>query len=154
MSTLNKKLGFTIVEITLAITISILLVGLFSNYYNNARIRGDLSAQAASIVYYLRLANSSAMSGLNDENHAVHFENNSYTIFEGDSFNPADPANYEVSLPDSITISDINLNGSGQDVVFSKSNGETTNFGTLTLNAANINKAINIAISPEGIINY
>lgn len=154
MSILKNKFGFSILEIILVLAILGTLVGLVTTYYTNSQVRADINTQASSIAYYLRLASSNASSGLNNADHGVHFENSAYTIFQGNPYNPADTANFQINLPDTITINNISLNGGGQDVIFSKANGETTNYGTISLNATNIGKTVTITINSAGIINY
>lgn len=150
----NKKKGFSMLEVILAISIMAILVGLATTYYSNSQVRADVNSQAANIVHYLRLAQSNAASGLNNTNHGLHFETSSYTIFEGESYDNDSPKNVKIDLPSTMTIDGINLDGGGGNVIFLKSTGETDNFGTITVNSAAINKTVTITINYVGTINY
>lgn len=150
----KTKSGFTMVEIILVVTIMLSLFGLAASYYNNSQIRADINIQSSNIAYYLRLASSSASSGLNNENHGVHFDPTGYTIFEGDVYIENNASNFEIELPETMIIEPINLNGGGSDVIFYKSNGETENYGTISVTAPNINKTVTIQINQSGAINY
>ena len=153
MKTTENKKGFSLIEVLLVIVIMATLLGIASTYYSNSQVRADISSQAANIVHYLRLAQSGAASGLNDSDRGVHFDETGYTLFEGSIYDEDDLKNVRKELPETMTISDINLNG-GDDVVFSKSNGETDNYGTITLSSAAIGRDIPIAINSIGTINY
>lgn len=153
MIKIMAKKGFTALETVLVVTIIALLFGLAANYYTNSQIRADLNVQAANIASHLRLAQSKASSGLNDSKHGIHFENSAYTIFQGDSYSALESTNFEVTLPETITVSNIALSGGGSDVLFLQ-NGETENSGTIALTSENIGKTITIQIDSSGLINY
>jgi type II secretory pathway pseudopilin PulG len=142
------------IEMVLVLALIGILLGMSVLYYGNSQVRADINTQASNIVHYLRLAQSAASSGLNNKSHGIHFEAASYTTFEGDSYLPTDPENFIVVLPQTMTINSISLNGNGNDVIFSKTNGETINQGTISLNSAQINKTIPITITTIGTINY
>ncbi|MFA6917832.1 MAG: type II secretion system protein [Candidatus Gracilibacteria bacterium] len=146
--------GFTMLEIVLTIAIMAVLIGFAGTYYANSQVRADINSQAANIIHYLRLAQSNAVSGLDNANHGLHFETSSYTTFQGDSYNANDSKNFKMDLPSSITINGINLDTGGSDVIFLKTTGETDNFGTIVLNSAAINKTITITINYVGTVNY
>jgi len=152
MKTKNK--GFTIIELVLVIVIMGILLGLAGIYYNNSQLRADINSQANNIVHYLRLAQSNAVSGLNGVNHGIHFESSFYVTFEGDAYDQNSPQNFRMDLPATMTINSIALNGSGSDVIFQKGNGETEEYGSISLNSAQIGKTIPITITAIGTINY
>lgn len=149
----NNK-GFTLIEIVLVIAIFGILLGLSAMYYQSTQVRTDIHTQATNIVHYLRLAQSNAASGLNNQDHGVHFESGYYTTFRGSSYVQNDPNNFRMDLPSTMTVSNISLNGGGSSVIFTKSTGETTNYGTISLTSAQINKTIPITITEVGTINY
>lgn len=150
---INKK-GFSILEIVLVMAIICVLLGLTVNYYSGTQIRADIDTQAANIVHYLRLAQSSAAAGLNNESHGIHFQPESYTIFHGDTYDPNSMDNFQVMFPETMTINSLSLNGGGTDLIFSKTTGETAQFGTIMLNSNQINKTVTITVSPVGTVNY
>lgn len=152
-SPINKH-GFTMIELILSLTLISIIFGFTMLYYRNSQIRADINSQAQNIAHHLRLAQSSASSGLQNTNHGVHFETSSYTIFKGPSFNLSDSSNFTINLPETITINNINLNGGENDIIFSKINGETENYGTISINSTQINKTVTITVTSVGSINY
>jgi len=146
--------GFTFVEVVLVIAIFGILLGLSAMYYNSTQVRTDIHTQAANIVHYLRLSQSNAASGLNNQDHGIHFESGSYTTFKGSSYVQNDPNNFVMDLPTTMILNNINLNGGGSNIIFIKSTGETANYGTISLTSAQINKTIPITITEVGTINY
>jgi len=153
MNPLKSKKGFSLIEVLLAVIIISILIGLASTYYSNSQVRADISYQASNLVHYLRLAQSGALSGLNDSDQGIHFDETGYTLFEGSTYDEDEPKNVRKDLPESMTLSDIDLNG-GDDVIFEKGSGETDNDGTVTLSAIAISRDIVITINSVGTINY
>jgi hypothetical protein len=99
------------------------------------------------------LSQSASVSGLDDADHGIHFDETGYTIFTGSTYDAQNTTNVRKELPESMTIADINLSG-GDDVVFEKSSGETDNDGTITIRANVIDREITITINSLGTINY
>lgn len=149
----NKK-GFTILEIILSITLLGTIITLGALGYRDSQVRADINLEAANMVHYLRLAQSAAASGLNDSDQGIHLESDSYTLFEGGSYNEENPENFEIELPATIAIEEINLHGTDNDIVFEKGNGKTDNYGTFSMNSTEIDRGFTITITPVGTINY
>mgnify|MGYP001584073110 CR=1 FL=1 len=154
MAKQSTEKGFTVMELMLVITLVSISIGLAISYYSGSQIRADINSQTANIVHYLRLAQSSAVAGLGNSDYGLHFEDSSYTTFKGSSYNPVSETNFQIQIPPTMTINNILLNGGGGDVIFTRPNGETNTFGTLTLSSAEINKSFTITITPTGTINY
>lgn len=149
----NKK-GFTLLEVILVILLIGSSMGLSAIYSQTSQVRADLNTQANLFTSHARLAHTSALSGLNNSDHGIHLETNSYTVFAGSSYNGSDPANYIVTLPPTVTITNISLNGSGTDLIFTQPYGETTTYGTLDFVSSKISKTINLTITKLGTINF
>ena len=143
--------GFTIIEVLIAIAIIGVLSAMVIPYYNSFLARNELKNEALKMVDMLRRARGQAMSGQDDLQWGVHFESGKYVLIRGTSYGVSDPFNEEISLPAVLTISTINLNGGGSNVVFSKIRGETSQFGTTTIQN-DINESKNIVISQQGVI--
>lgn len=154
MANKSAKRGFTIIELMLVIILVGVSVGLAISYYRTSQIRADINSQAANIVHYLRLSQSSAVAGLGNSDYGIHFENSSYATFRGSSYNPASDTNFEIEIPATMMLNNILLNGGGSDIIFTRPNGETSTYGTIKLTSADINKSFTITITPAGTINY
>lgn len=150
----SSRGGFTLVEVVLVIVI--LAIGLFLSilYYQTTQVRTDLNAQVSDFVGLARVAESNAEAGKGDLNYGVHFASDRYVIFQGNSYDPNSPSNYEVVLPSTIVIQNISLNGGGSDVVFASPRGATTNYGTVQFSSSQISKTITITVTQVGNINY
>lgn len=147
--------GFSVLEIIIVIVLLTSVAGFSALYYQTSQVRNDLNTQATEFASYLRLAASNANSGLNGgESSGVHLESDSYTLFSGDIFDPLETSNFTIDLPPTISIENINLNGGGQNIIFTAPKGETLNYGTLDFNSDQIQKTVTITISQIGVINY
>jgi len=146
--------GFTLVEIVLTLSIMLIGFGLSMLYYQTTQVRADLNAQASEFVGYARLAQSSAEAGKGGVSHGIHIETDSYVIFMGDTYDADGPSNFEVTLPDTITISEHSLRGGGSNVIFTTPNGNTNNDGTITFLSEQINQDKVITITNVGSIYY
>lgn len=149
----NKK-GFTILEILIVIILIMSALGFTILYTQTFQLRADLNNQAATIVSYLRLAQSNAISGRLEDFTSIHLQDSSYTLFSGDIYNPGNSRNTTFELPKTISIKNISLNSDGNDLIFSAPNGETAAYGNFDLSSNEINKTITINISPIGSISY
>ena len=123
-------------------------------YTQASQVRFDFNTQVTTLVSYLRLAQSDAAAGLNNRSHGVHLAADSYTVFSGDTYNPADAGNYALELPPTIAIRNIALNGGGSDILFVSPGGETAAYGSFQLYSEQIEKSMTVTVSQIGTINY
>jgi len=147
-------MAFTLFEVMVVVAILSLITGIGALYSQTSQVRTDVNSQAATFVSYVRLAQSDAQSGRSNASHGVHLESDSYTIFIGSTYDPAETSNYIINLPSSIVIQNSSFNGGGNDIVFDSPNGETTTYGTLEFFSSQINQTISITITPIGTIEY
>lgn len=141
-------------EIVLVIIIFGISVGLSILYHQSSQIRADLRSQVSQFTSYVRLAHSNALSGLNNQSHGIHLETSSYTTFIGSSYNPLDEYNFVIDLPGIIEIQNINLNGGGNDIIFTTTAGETSNYGSVDFVSTQIQKSTTIEITKFGTVTY
>ncbi len=154
MMNLKSQKGFTMVEIAIVVILIAAAVGLSILYLQSSQVRADVNAEVTDFVGNLRLAQSNAKAGLNNTSHGVHLEADSYTVFQGDVYAALDPLNFTVELPPTISIENIALNGGGNNIIFDPPQGETSTFGTLQFNSAQINKTVDITITSIGTVNF
>lgn len=146
--------GFTVIEIMLVIIVFSILLGLTALYSQTSQLRNDINSQTQMLASYMRLAQSNAGSGKNNEGSGIHFETNAYTLFEGNSYSSENTENFTIELPSTIQIENIALNESGNDLIFLPPNGETATYGTLNLSAPQIQKTLTITIYSLGNVSY
>lgn len=153
---MTKKLpkAFTFIEIVIVMAILAVLFGLFVLYGQTSQVRADLSSQRDELISSLRLAQSNASSGKDELNHGIHFEENSYIIFDGDSYVLDGTGNFTIELPETLAFTNVALNGGGEDVIFTSPKGETNTYGTITIFSEQINKSTQITINSLGLITY
>ncbi len=149
----NTK-GISLIEIILVIIILGISIGMSVLYYETSQVRADINTQVSQFSSYVRLAHSNALAGLNESSHGIHLEESSYTTFIGDSYNELDPMNFEITLPPTVTIQNISLNGGGSNLIFLKPSGETNNFGSIDFVSDQINKTVTVQITPLGTVTY
>ena len=75
-------------------------------------------------------------------------------IFEGDTYSESGETNFEIVLPESVSIQNVNLNGGGNDIVFTAPFGETPDYGSLDFVVDQLDDFKTITISSLGTINY
>lgn len=146
--------GFTFLEIMVVIVLMTIALGFGLLYSQTAQVRTNLSGEVARFVSYVRLAQSDAAAGKNNTAHGIHLSTNAYTVFEGTTYDQNASTNYTVTLPGTITIQNITVNGGGSDLVFTQPYGATTTFGTLDFTAAQINTTKTITVTQPGTVNY
>ncbi len=142
------------IEVVLTLTLTAIVMGFLLGYYRTSQIRASINTEASSMIAYIRLIQSNTSSGLDNSVHGIHLEQESYTSFLGDTYNPLDVKNFTISLPPTVVIQNINLNGGGSDIVFSRPFGETNTYGTFELSTIDAIKTIPISITNIGTISY
>jgi len=154
MTEVSGEKGFTMIEVIVVMIIFAVVFGLSILYYQTTQVRSDLNGQVLQFVSYARLAQSNADAGKDSANHGIHLENGGYVLFVGDSYVVSADDNFEIDLPATMVIRNINLNGEGSDVVFEGPYGETDDFGTFDFYSAQLNATKTITISNVGTVNY
>jgi len=147
------KKAFTILEIMLVVTIMAISLGLFALYSQASQVRSDLRGQTGVFVSHLRLTQSDAMSGKGNVDHGVHLEDTGYTVFYGSIYNVNNPNNEVITLPVSLTIQNILLNGGGSDILFTTPHGETLQYGSVDVTSTS-GDSITISIGALGTVQY
>ena len=133
MFNLNKKKGFTLIEILIVIgLLGILFVFISAplmSFYRKVVFQGTTE----NIMTMLDEARKSTLSSYNSSQYGVHFTPTTTTLFIGSSYSSADPTNDVYELNNSVEISGITLNEGGSEVVFERITGETDQYGSITI---------------------
>lgn len=145
----NKSIasGFTMVELLVVIALMGILVGLSIPFYQSFQVSSQLDNTSFEIIQTLRLAQANAISGENEETFGIHFEQQRYTLFQGDIYNSNDSSNEINDIPGTLNISTT----FGQDIIFSRIKGEASVAGTVTI-SSNTNESKVIKINAKGSI--
>lgn len=125
--------AFTLIEVLLVTIIlgtiaSVVLV--LPAYFSKI---AALDAGVEAVISGLRQAQTKTLSSVEDSAYGLHFEENSVTVFKGDTYNASDPENEILLIPSQVVISKIALEGGSSDVVFKRLSGQTDQYGSVTL---------------------
>lgn len=155
--------GFSLIELLLVTAIlAILSTGAIIWFIGYER-QSELDSAAKTIVDVARDAQSRSMSGKDFKNWGVYLDNvgNKFILFrdEGGGYATA-TAKEENYLSSFVKISSITLNGGGNETIFNKPKGGTSQYGTANGNNTalrveqinNSNSYKNIIITPLGRI--
>ena len=143
---LQKERGVTLIELSLVIALVAILVALSIPVYSKLQITSQLNESTSLLIQTLRTAQGRSVARLNNVEHGVRLELDSYTLYYGSSY-AARIQDYDrvISL-EGIELS-WSLSGTGQsnEVNFSKGIGIPDMTGTITLtNEAQNTKNITI----------
>lgn len=151
---MQQRSAFTLIEVLVTVLIFALALGFSLLYTQLGYLRADLMTQASILEAHLREAQSNSASGKGDGSFGVHFDVASYTLFEGTTYVPSASSNFEVLLPEILTIENLTLQGSGAEVIFDAPLGTTDEFGTFELESSRTNQILTFTINAFGHISY
>jgi len=130
----RSRPGLTLIEL-------LIVMGVFAIIFSFATInllkpqrKASIDAAASTLVSDIKEQQAKAMASdsegsSNLQDHGVYFENNRYTLFQGSSYQAANPLNFTVDFsPNTIILNNLPLS----QIVFSKNNGLWLNFNDNT----------------------
>lgn len=145
------ELGFSLIELTIVIGIIAAISTIAITSFSSITKRADLNGNAQNIITTLNTARSKTISSDGASQWGGHFETDKYALFKGTVYNAGDPNTKIYTLPSSLEISTIALNGGGTDTIFDRITGKTSNYGTVTIREKNQpTNLINISIENSG----
>lgn len=144
----TKKLGFTMIEMLLSISIITIILGISTPVYQSLQGKNDLSIAATTIAQALHRAQTLAQSGDGDALWGVKMESGAVTVFQGASYASRD-TNFDEVYGNSAGISVSGIT----EIIFDKLTGEPSPTGTINL-ALNNYETKNITINEKGMVNY
>lgn len=138
----KKQKGIALLELILVLGIFLVLIGILSSAFNYFQRESALNNSAQEVINTLRLAQNKTLASERASQWGVYFDISSqpqqYILFKGESYLNRDSAFDEIfQLPNSVEISEINLEGGSFEVVFDRLVGTTWQFGSLTLKLKN-----------------
>lgn len=149
---LKASLGFTIIELFVVLAIIVVLVSISTGLLVILRQDSKLNIDAQRIVSALRLAQNRTTASRNLNSHGVHFDiqNNIFILFEGPVFDSQDPSNESVNLESGVQFSNIQLDNSGEDIIFNRITGSTLQGGFVEIQSADLSDSRTICIEESG----
>ena len=149
---LNEK-GITTLEILLVIGIIVLIGAATVGSYSSFLTRNASATITWDVTDALRRARVQAMSGRFDTDWGVHFEADSYVLFQGSTYSASEPSNEDFELPAGYSIDSISLNGGGSNIIFNQVDGDTEEYGSVTVVSTEGGNSKVISVNAAGTIN-
>ena len=147
----NREYGFSFIELIIVIGIILVVSTVAIISLRSLVTQTDLSGNARSIVSTLNLAKSKTVSSEGASQWGAHFEADRFALFKGTAYNSADSNTKIYTLPSTLEISSIALNGGGANVLFTRITGQTTNYGSVAIREKdNITNSRTITIENSG----
>jgi len=128
----SRNNGLTILEVLISAGIITLLSAIVIIGLLPLQKQTDVAITSQQIITTLQLARNRALASVDDESYGVHFESNLYVLFTGTTYSASDPDNEVRQLSSDIEINNISIGG-GDNVVFDRLIGTTSNSGSITL---------------------
>lgn len=155
-SKIKTQNGFTLVELILVIGVFSLTFGMGSIALGNLVANQALRLGGERVVQSLHEARSFAVAQYRDSDWGIYLNTASdpeqYILFKGGSFVGRDSSfDQENVFHRSVSITNISLNGGGQEIVFDKRSGRTSDYGSFRLISEG--DQIDISVNAFGISN-
>jgi Tfp pilus assembly protein FimT len=159
MTQFSYKSGFTLIELIIVMTITIMLIGIATVSLTSIQNKTYLGTTVDSLISDLKQQQLKAMTGNTEgratsDSYGIHFNSNSYVLFHGTTYSSSDLTNFTVPLNGGLTFSSITLPGS--NLIFSQISGEVSGYSsgadTFTLKNGTINQQKTIRINRYGTI--
>lgn len=148
---LNRK-GFTLVEFLITLSILVVLTTIIFIPMSALRNSKALQITAEDILSLLDEARSGTLSAKDSYAYGTHFESSRVVLFRGTAYSSSDPSNKTVDIDGAVEISNISLAGGGQDALFQRLTGKTSQSGTITIRLkSDISKTKTILIEASGV---
>lgn len=147
------KKGITFIEIILVIAVSVFLAAIVFFKFSDLNSRQALEKDALSVASVLNEARSRTLSSKGATQYGVHLEESRVVLFPGNSYSAGNSLNEPTDLSAHTHISDIDLIGGVDDIVFSRLTGAASASGTTTISLRNNPSSMKtIVIHGTGII--
>jgi prepilin-type N-terminal cleavage/methylation domain-containing protein len=156
---IRQQNGFTLIELMIVLGISATLFGLI--IFDLVRFQNTNSQQSSSdsLVSDIRTQQFKAMFASTEgradtDDYGIYFYSDRYVLFHGSSFNPSDPSNFTVELPEDLEIQSTSF--PDNTIIFEKISGEILGYipgaNSLVLRAIRVNRDFTITLNRYGVI--
>lgn len=122
--------GFTLIELVLVMGIFAILASFATVNLLGSQRQADLNSTTTSLIADFRQQQARSMLGESGGSsqavlHGVFIQNNRYTLFSGSTYNPADPLNFVVDMPPTLSLA---TTFSSSTILFDVGSGEVNTF--------------------------
>lgn len=125
--------GFSLIEIIIVVLIlsiaSVVAIPAWKSFSDNVNLENAEQMLEAKI----KLAKNYSLGSLSDSVYGIHFDalNNRFVLFSGGAFVDGASANQIFNLPSNVEIYSVSFSGGGNDLIFGRLTGGTSNSGTV-----------------------
>ena len=149
----HTKSGFTLLEILLVIGIFAVLAAAGVSPLLLFKKTSDLNGTLETGASFLLEARAKTLSSENESRYGVHFRHEATVLFKGAAFTEGALGNEVAPLPSSVEISNVSLQGGGNDVVWNRLTGEADAYGAVAFRLkSDTSKVRTLRIEKTGII--
>lgn len=124
--------GFTLLEVVIVLALIGLLLALGAWNLNHSVEQINVDIGSHNVIATLQLARSRTVASQDDTQYGIHFNTTQYVLFQGSSYTAGDSNNEVYTLANGLEFFNVSLGG-GNDVIFQRVEGNTTNAGTIGL---------------------
>lgn len=132
-ASIKKRKGFTLIEILAVIGILGILFAVISSPIMSLYRKIIFQGAVENVITMLDEARKSTLSSYYSSQYGVHIASSTVTLFRGSSYSVSDPNNDVYELSNAVKITEINITGGGDDVIFERITGETAQDGNIVL---------------------
>lgn len=143
------KKGYTLIELLIAIAVLTVILVISAAAFYNLTKKSDLDISRDNIISTLNAARNKTTASEGPAQYGVYFD----TTSSPDKYILRNASFEEIhDLPSTIEISNISFNGGGNEVIFKLLNGNTDNYGSITIKHLTTNETRTIYIYSSGEI--
>lgn len=153
----TAKQGFTLIELLLVLAITLILITVSTLSLTNVQQFAYLSKSTEVLLSDIKLQQTKAMNSYtvsgNPTRYGIHFEDTTYTLFEGDTYVADLPTNFTVSLDGQLSFEEVSFPNS--TIVFERGSGEIAGFvdgfNTIVINNPGSSENSTIELNRYGV---
>jgi prepilin-type N-terminal cleavage/methylation domain-containing protein len=155
----EQSRGFTLVEVIVAAAILIILFFVTTqSLFRGSRVT-SLSEVTNQLVRDLRETQIRAMQGQTSSgggllDRSIRFDSNQYIVFPGSVYDPDNPDNYAVILPETIQVSDVSF--ADDAIIFARGSGDVRNYvsgaDTLVITDSGLGASATVRVNNRGVV--
>jgi len=150
-----KKGGFTLIEVLVVLGILIVVFLLSINVLSSLYKKTELDAAKDNILTSLKMAKNRTLASEQSTKYGIYFDTISdpdrYIFFQGLNYASRNIAFDEIyDLPKTVEISSIILEGSNNEIIFNRLDGNTSNYGNIVIRSLKTADARTIYVYSSG----
>ena len=154
------KKGFTLIELMVVLAISTILLSMTMLGLNSIQQSSYEQSSLEILLSDIKLQQLKSMTGdtsidTDHEPYGIYFGTDSYTLFRGVSYNPAEVTNFTVSLQGPLSFASVTIPSSS--LIFEKGSGQFIDYVAGQNNFSLVNSVtgqiITVTINEYGVIN-